>query len=885
MYSRKRKVFKSLLMVFLGVLSIVVYPISSNYEVLYSYNGISTSDEDGLQLTNFKILGPSPWKSGDTVTVEFDLTNITRKTIYFGRRGIFVGCLNPRGGKEDFGHQFKKKSLLKGKTVRFKASKKLDKKGTWTFWPSYYLGSASWVNHRSGYGPYKWQAAKIKPSTKPVIKSKTIQKRIEKLPPRQNEPVLKLPPEFENKKHVNASKEKVLHYYEGSSTAKRDGLELTNFKILGPSPWKAGDTVTIEFDLKNITRKPIFFGKRGIFVGCINPNGGKENFGHQYKKFRLPGGKSVHFKTIKRLGKKGTWTFWPTYYLGSDGWGIHRSGYGLYKWQAVKIKPSTKPVIKFRTAKNGVDKPAPPATGEKQKLHTEVSTSALAPPVEFENNNFVSDIDITKPYEDLNLTPGIDITDPYEDLRIAPGLEPVLEYFLPFDPSALSGSDPPPCDCIFQDTNVSKQVIKDTPFDMLRKNRKATEPLCKNLLIGIVEVDLNFAVQSLTGLECLESLQKIEIGSSVARAKIRDLTPLAGLMNLEEIKIHNKYDLDVSVLSGIKSLKKLKITHSPISQIRGLSSLTSVEFLRIRSTNISSIDSLGNLTNLSVLWLHDNRISNIEPLRDLNNLEVLLLSKNRVSNIEPLRDLKNLETLYLEENQVSNIEPLRDLKNLKTLYLEENQVSNIEPLRDLKNLEILNLSRNRVSNIEPLNGLTNLKVLYLKDNMIKTIGSLVCNMGINNSDFVYLEGNSLLDCDGTTSTKSQLQTLKNRGVRLDIEPNSLREADCSDTKEATMRLNCKYGCNGDLFSGDVFYEGSYSIPGGWKIHKVKNLSQYFSLVITGYGNLRAGQSTSNWRGRTGELYIGSYIRCAPIIGRNCGDRIPRVLYLEITIRR
>jgi hypothetical protein len=165
MYSRQTRVFKFVLMVFWGVLSLAIYPLSSNDEVLYSYDGISTLDEDGLQLTNFKVLGPSPWKAGDTITVKFDLKNITRKTIYFGRRGIFVGCLNPMGVKEDFGHQFKKKSLIKGKTVHFTASKKLGQKGTWAFWPSYYLGSTRWVGHRSGYGPYKWQAAKITPTT------------------------------------------------------------------------------------------------------------------------------------------------------------------------------------------------------------------------------------------------------------------------------------------------------------------------------------------------------------------------------------------------------------------------------------------------------------------------------------------------------------------------------------------------------------------------------------------------------------------------------------------------------------------------------------------------------------------------------------------------
>jgi subtilisin family serine protease len=182
MYSQKRKGFKSLLMVLLGLISLAVYPISANDEILYSYDGVSTYEEDGLQLSNFKIIGPFPWKAGDTVTVEFDLKNNSSRPLYFGKPGIFVGCLDPDGGKEDFGHQFQKKGLLKGKTFHFKAAKKLDKKGTWTFWPSYYLGSIGWANHRIGYGLHKWQAARINPKTKPVRVSaiKTPMKKVVK---------------------------------------------------------------------------------------------------------------------------------------------------------------------------------------------------------------------------------------------------------------------------------------------------------------------------------------------------------------------------------------------------------------------------------------------------------------------------------------------------------------------------------------------------------------------------------------------------------------------------------------------------------------------------------------------------------------------------------
>jgi hypothetical protein len=161
-----KKFFKSMLYGLFAMLLLTLCPLCADVEVLYSYDGLSTIEADGLQLSNFKIFGSLPWKAGDIVIVKFDLKNITHKTIYFGKHGIFVSCLEPNAVKANFGNQFRKYNLLAGKTVNFIATKKLDRTGPWTFWPAYHLGSAGWVSHRRGFGPHKWRAVKLDPSTK-----------------------------------------------------------------------------------------------------------------------------------------------------------------------------------------------------------------------------------------------------------------------------------------------------------------------------------------------------------------------------------------------------------------------------------------------------------------------------------------------------------------------------------------------------------------------------------------------------------------------------------------------------------------------------------------------------------------------------------------------
>ena len=175
----KKRTFRIMAaLLFVGMMVVAIYPGSASTEVLYRYDGPDTSS-DGLQLTNFEISGSSPLHVGDEITVKFDLKNTTDKTIYFGEYGILVGCRDPEGRNKDFGYHFKQYNLFAGRTAHFylTGKKKLDQAGTWTFWPAYYLGSASWVTHRSGWGPYKWHAAKLEAKSAPQSPEKEWTKR------------------------------------------------------------------------------------------------------------------------------------------------------------------------------------------------------------------------------------------------------------------------------------------------------------------------------------------------------------------------------------------------------------------------------------------------------------------------------------------------------------------------------------------------------------------------------------------------------------------------------------------------------------------------------------------------------------------------------------
>ncbi len=144
---------------------------------------------------------------------------------------------------------------------------------------------------------------------------------------------------------------------------------------------------------------------------------------------------------------------------------------------------------------------------------------------------------------------------------------------------------------------------------------------------------------------------------------------------------------------------ELYLRGNQIRDISPLANLVNLSKLYLRENKLSDISPLANLVNLSELNLRGNQLSDISPLANLVNLSELDLRGNQISNISPLANLVNLTLLNLGENQLSDISPLANLVNLILLFLSINQLSDISLLANLVNLSVLNLRRNQLSDI------------------------------------------------------------------------------------------------------------------------------------------------------------------------------------------
>ncbi len=219
----------------------------------------------------------------------------------------------------------------------------------------------------------------------------------------------------------------------------------------------------------------------------------------------------------------------------------------------------------------------------------------------------------------------------------------------------------------------------------------------------------NVNISDLTGLEYAHSLRVLDLGSEYISGQplsnsntISDLSPLAGLTQLNSLDLERNEISDISPLSGLTGLSVLYLSTNSISDVSPLSGLTRLKTLDISANSISDISILSELIQLNIFFLSYNSISDISVLSELTQLQLLYLGANTVSDISPLANLTQLSELSLGVNSISDVSPLSGLTQLQRLHLLHNSISDISPLANLRELIVLYLSSNNITDVSPL---------------------------------------------------------------------------------------------------------------------------------------------------------------------------------------
>ena len=152
----------------------------------------------------------------------------------------------------------------------------------------------------------------------------------------------------------------------------------------------------------------------------------------------------------------------------------------------------------------------------------------------------------------------------------------------------------------------------------------ANIPLTKDKMPRLTQrlIAPNKGIVDITGLEFATNLKALNLGKN----HITDLRPLANLTNLLTLYIwdvskqgtDSATSLDISPLAGLIHLEELSLERNGISDITPLESLKNLRVLHLTRNHIEDFSPLTGLTNLETLWINNNPATDFSPLAALN---------------------------------------------------------------------------------------------------------------------------------------------------------------------------------------------------------------------------------------------------------------------------
>ncbi|MBN2557798.1 MAG: leucine-rich repeat domain-containing protein [Clostridia bacterium] len=161
---------------------------------------------------------------------------------------------------------------------------------------------------------------------------------------------------------------------------------------------------------------------------------------------------------------------------------------------------------------------------------------------------------------------------------------------------------------------------------------------------------------------------------------------------IEELNIKSAGVVSLEGLQYCVSLKTLAAHDNDISDLSPLAGLSDLEEVYLGLNNITDISPLAELTKISILNLTDNYgLEDISRLDGLINIRVLNLANTWVSDIGVLSNLVYLESLSIDSSNVTDIGALSANKNLKEITLWRTKVKDLSPLSGLPELAFIEI--------------------------------------------------------------------------------------------------------------------------------------------------------------------------------------------------
>ena len=157
----------------------------------------------------------------------------------------------------------------------------------------------------------------------------------------------------------------------------------------------------------------------------------------------------------------------------------------------------------------------------------------------------------------------------------------------------------------------------------------------------------------------------------MSATKITDLTPLAKLIDLQELDLSGTAVADLAPLANLAGLRQLSVARTSIKDLAALRGLVGLQQLDLSATHVTDLSPLMQLSALQQLDVSDTPIENLNPLARLVSLQELNLSRTQVTVLAPLNELQKLRTLILDGLGMTNFDAVKHLPDLNKLRGEQ----------------------------------------------------------------------------------------------------------------------------------------------------------------------------------------------------------------------
>jgi len=282
---------------------------------------------------------------------------------------------------------------------------------------------------------------------------------------------------------------------------------------------------------------------------------------------------------------------------------------------------------------------------------------------------------------------------------------------------------------------------------------------------------LSTRVVDLTGIERCRSLRVLRLAGD----DLSDLTPLASLTNLEVVYLSR----DLHALWRNHPEHGPADPHRNITDLTPLAGLHALRELRLNRCRVSDIGPIAGLTNLEVLELGYNPLGSLTPLAGLSRLRELRIATDPATDLTPLASLTALVELRLIGRDLDDISALAGLAKLEILSVRVSSVADISSLGGLANLRVLSFLKGAIQDLGPLASLTRLETVELRANEVADIGPLLTCAEAGALRYVDLGCNPL----GDVALSAQVPALEALGVTVFLRDEQDKNRLCHEDEE------------------------------------------------------------------------------------------------------